>query len=85
MAKNSQVKKVKCGCNPGWMVATWILLALGLWALVGGFATQFASNAPTAVNVTVLGWYFAGVLLVGVGKMCKWKAKGCCTTHQNVK
>jgi len=72
----------KCKCNPAFMVLGWILGALGLWALVGGFATQFTSAAPTVVNVNVLGWYFAGLLLVGLAKMAKWKACGCCSVHK---
>ena len=74
----------KCTCNLGLMVVAWILFALGLWALVGGFATQFASGMPTAVNGAVLGWYFLGILLCGVGKMVKWKAHGMCPMHGNV-
>ncbi len=72
----------KCNCNLGLMIVAWILFALGLWALVGGFATQFASAAPTAVNGAVLGWYFLGILLFGVGKMVKWKSHGTCPVHK---
>ena len=84
MARSRRAARVaasgkKCSCNPGFMVIAWILMALGLWALVAGFATQFTSSAPAAVNVTVLGWYFAGILLISLGKMCKWK--GCCSVH----
>ena len=71
----------KWSCNLGLMVVSWILFALGLWALVGGFTAQFNSAMPTAVNVTVLGWYFLGILLVGIGKMVKWKAHGACPVH----
>ena len=74
--------KSACKCNLGLLVVAWILFALGLWALVGGFATQFGSAAPTAVNGSVLGWYFLGVLLFGVGKMAKWKSCGNCTVHK---
>ncbi|HIG97147.1 MAG TPA: hypothetical protein HA230_02275 [Candidatus Aenigmarchaeota archaeon] len=74
--------KAKCSCNLGFMVVAWILMALGIWALVGGFATQISSGAPTTVNVVLLGWYFLGVLLVSLGKMAKWKACGRCTVHK---
>ena len=74
----------KCTCNLGLMVVAWILFALGLWALVGGFATQLNSAAPTAVNVGVLGWYFLGILLLGIGKMVKWKSHAKCTLHGNL-
>ncbi|HLC67387.1 MAG TPA: hypothetical protein VJI12_00735 [archaeon] len=76
------VRSGKCTCNLAFMVVTWIIGAVGLWALVGGFATQFTSAAPTSVSYNVLGWYFAGLLLVGLAKMAKWKAHGNCTVHK---
>ena len=72
----------KCTCNLGLMVVAWVLFALGIWALVGGFVTQFTSANPTAVNISILGWYFFGVLLVGIGKMAKWKSHGMCPVHK---
>lgn len=78
-----QAAKVgRCNCNLALMVVAWILAALGIWALVGGFTTQFASAAPTAVNGAVLGWYFLGILLVGVAKMVKWKSHANCPVHK---
>lgn len=71
----------KCTCNLGLTIVAWIIFAIGLWALVGGFATQFNSGAPTAVNGAVLGWYFLGIMLWGIGKMVKWKAHGRCPVH----
>lgn len=75
------VKSTKCKCNPTWMVVGWILGAFGIWALVAGFATQFTSAAPASVNYNVLGWYFAGLLLVGLAKISKWKSCGACGVH----
>jgi hypothetical protein len=72
----------KCRCNPAFLVVGWILGAVGLWALVGGFATQFTSASPAAFNANVLGWYFAGLLLIGLAKMAKWKSCGTCTAHK---
>ena len=71
----------KCRCNPGFGILAVILFAVGLWALAAGFLAQFKSADPTAVNVTILGWYFAGFLLLGVGKIAKWKGCGSCGTH----
>ena len=71
----------KCTCNLGYMVVAWVLIALGLWALVAGFATQFNSATPTAVNLGIVSWYFAGVLLIGLAKMAKWKSHGTCPAH----
>ncbi len=73
----------RCTCNLGWTVLAWILMAVGLWALVGGFSTQFNSGDPTVVNAVVLGWYFAGILVWGLGKMAKWKGHGSCPVHGN--
>ncbi len=81
---SAPVQGGKCECNLVWLVVGWVLGALGLWALVGGFAAQFGSSAPTAVNVTVLGWYFAGLVLVGLAKMAKWKSCGSCGMHCKV-
>lgn len=77
-----ETSKGKCSCNLGYMIVAWILFAVGLWVLVGGFATQFSSGAPTMFNGTILGWYFVGILIVGVGKMVKWKAHGACPVHR---
>ncbi len=71
----------KCSCNPGLMVIAWILISLGIWSVVGGFALQIGSGAPTAMNVNVL-WYFLGVLLIWAGKMAKWKSCGACMSHK---
>ena len=83
-AKVSGKSGAKCTCNLGLMIVSWILFALGLWALVSGFTAQFNSAMPTAVNVAVLGWYFLGILLVGIGKMAKWKAHAMCSVHGKV-
>ncbi len=82
MARARKSSGSKCSCNPGILVIAWILMALGLWALIGGIATQWMSSAPTAVNVTVLGWYFAGILLISLGKIAKWKSCGNCGAHK---
>ncbi|MCX6815762.1 MAG: hypothetical protein NT120_02840 [Candidatus Aenigmarchaeota archaeon] len=71
----------KCTCNWGYIIVAWILGAIGIWALVAGFATQFTSGYPTAVNTTVLVWYFVGLLLVTLAKMLKCKSFGACTAH----
>ncbi len=83
MAKTVKMEKPgkKCGCNPGYGVLEWILKAVGLWALAAGFLAQFKSADPTTVNVTILGWYFAGFLLFGIAKLAKWKACGSCSVH----
>ena len=71
----------KCTCNWGYLIVAWILGAIGLWALVAGFATQFTSGAPTAVDYSVLGYYLGGLLLVFISKKLKWKSCGMCSAH----
>ena len=80
---NAQATGGKCECNLVWMVVAWILGAIGLWALVGGFALQFGSVYPTGFDTSVLGWYFVGLVLVGLAKITKWKACGNCSMHSH--
>ena len=68
----------KCTCNLGYMVVAWILFAIGLYLLVGGFAAQFQS---TAITAEALVWYFVGIVVLGLGKMSKWKSHGMCPVH----
>lgn len=75
------VKNSKCTCNWGWSILAWILFAVALWALVAGFATQFNSINPAAVDVNVLAWYFGGALVFTLAKIAKWKGHGNCTVH----
>ncbi len=76
--KVDAVRPAKCKCNAPVLVLAWILGSLGIWALVAGFAKQFTSAEPTAFNTTVLGFYFAGTLLVFLAKMAKHKSCNCC-------
>ena len=74
--------KGKCTCNLGFMVVAWILFAAALWVLVGAFATQFTSGAPTMFSLHLFGWYLGGIIIAGIGKMAKWKAHGNCSVHK---
>jgi hypothetical protein len=73
MPRNNKpiAKKDDCKCRPGMLIVAWILAAVGLWALVGGFATQFTSFEPTAANAGVLAWYLLGILLIFIAKKMK--------------
>ena len=77
MVSRSRGRSGKCTCKPGWMILAWILAAVGIFALVAGFASQFGASDPTAINLTVLGWYFGGIVLIGLAKMSKWKGCSC--------
>jgi hypothetical protein len=52
-----------------------VLLALGLWFLVGGFWKQFNLTGQSFDWMVAL-WYVIGIALVWYGKM--WKARSCC-------
>ncbi len=60
------------------MIVAWILIAVGLYFLVAGFASQFQG---VATMYEVLAWYFIGIVVFSLGKMSKWKAHGDCPVH----
>ena len=73
----------KCKCNWAWWIISLILMTIGLWVLVTGFVMQFNSTAALAtVAQAVMPWYFAGILIFGLGKMAKWKCFGACMMHK---
>ena len=78
----------KCTCNPAWMILSAVLIAVGIFLGVQGFATQLSGQFQASVqggawDTSALGWivgyYFVGVILIGVGKILKWK--GTCSVH----
>jgi len=75
----------KCNCNLGWWVVWLILTTVGVWAIATAFITQLGTGAAASVSATamaVMPWYFAGILLAGLGKMAKWRCWGMCTMHK---
>jgi hypothetical protein len=68
----------KCSCSFGYMVLAWILLAVGLYFLVWGFAGQFSG---TLLPAYILVYYFVGFLILTLGKMAKCKSKEGCAAH----
>ena len=68
----------KCTCNLVYMVVAWILFAIGLYFLVGGFAGQFTGASSGGY---VLFAYFVGFVIMTLGKMAKWKSHGTCPVH----
>ncbi len=73
----------RCTCNYGYMIVALILLTIGLYLIVAGFAWQFnsASRLGDGAAGMVLAAYFIGMLIVVFGKMAKWKAHGDCKVH----
>lgn len=71
-------KAQECKCNWGFMIVAWVLMTIGIFLLVGGFTAQFNSKAD---YLTILGWYFVGLLVMFLGKMAKHKANCLCTMH----
>ena len=75
MAQNS-----KCTCSLPHLIIGAILMTIGIWLLVGGFATQFKA-AAMMLDVTVAAMYFIGILFTVFGKMMLWKSHGDCQKH----
>lgn len=67
----------------GWWVVALILKTVGIWAVAAGFIAQFNAALPASMVTAqaVLPWYFGGLLLIGLGKMAKWKCFGACMMH----
>lgn len=78
MAKNA-----KCTCNMGMMLVALVIMSVGVFVLVAGLATQFkaAEQLSQATATAVLPLYFAGMLVLFIGKMAKWKSHGICPVH----
>ena len=76
-------KDKKCECNWAWWIGSLILLTIGVWALAAGFISHLHAAVPTDIETAkaVAPWYFGGLLLVGLGKMAKWKSHGACQAH----
>jgi len=76
--------KMKCECSPTLGLGALILMAVGFYAVIWGFLTQFML-APT-LSFTVYSWkamflYVLGFLLLGVGRHLKYAAHACCSVH----
>ena len=90
MAKARVVARgAKCTCNYGLVFVALVLFSLALYGLVNAFALHLLDVNLTAQDqaaksgfAVLLMWYFAGFLLLMVGKMVKWKAHGNCPVHR---
>lgn len=72
-------KSNKCECNWGLGIIAIILLAFGLYFLVAGFISQTGTGALWNWNAILM--YALGALIVGFGKVTKYKACGGCSEH----
>ena len=70
----------KCKCSLPYLIIGAILMTIGIWLLVGGFATQFKA-AAMMFDATVAAMYFVGILFGVFGKMMLWKSHGECPKH----
>lgn len=68
-----------CNCNPIFVFIYVILGAGALWILSSAFVSQL--NGAGAFDVYP--WWFAGVLVVYLAKMTKWKSAEKCMAHGN--
>ncbi len=84
MAKAKVVaKSPKQQYNYGLSLIALILYSLALYSIVQGFGLHLQDiQDPNGVShtkagyLTLIGWYFFGVVLMAIGKMAKWKAMG---------
>lgn len=83
MPKSAKMGEGKCSCSPVWMIISAIVMAVGIFLLVQGFVTQLQLQGSwDSSDLTwTVGYYFVGVLLIGAGKILKWKACSCCSAH----
>ena len=86
MAKARTSSDMTCRCNPLLSLIALVLLSLGIFGLVNGFALHLQAASAgiqmeTMPMIGILVWYFGGMLLMLVGKMLKWKAHGVCPVH----
>ena len=66
-------------CNPGKVILSVILMAVGALVGVQGFVMQLGLDGAWDTNAMgwIIGYYFVGILLIGVGKMMKCKCGMC--------
>jgi len=70
---------MKCTCGPAsfiWMILAVVVMGVGLWFLVGGLQSQWTGGSWQSVVV----WYAIGFLVLGIGKMLKWKSCAHCAS-----
>lgn len=80
MKAMGKMEVVKCKCNWGLGILGTALLTAGAFLLVRGFLYQTAA-AALWTNWYALGFYFAGFLAWGFGKIFKDRAGACCPAH----
>ena len=75
-------KTFKCSCNLPMLLVALVVLTLGVFVFVQGFATQLSSLGVNSWKA-VLPWYFFGLLLLVVGKLLKKTSHANCQLHGN--
>jgi hypothetical protein len=73
--------KEKCGCQPGLGIVALILCVIGLYSIILGIKTQFAS-ALIYSNWTAMIYYLIGVLFMALAKISKHHAYCKCSMHK---
>lgn len=83
MAKKAKaMPAAKCSCTPAnfiWVIIAVLIMGIGLWFLVGGVQGQWSGDQTWQVAII---WYALGFLILGIGKMFKWKACSRCSVHR---
>lgn len=83
MARTVTPRKSKM--NPGWGILAAIIVAVGIFFVVQGFVVQLGISSQSTDAWNIMNWtadsfgwvfayYFVGIVLIGIGKMIKWKA-----------
>jgi hypothetical protein len=79
MAKSKSSEK--CGCMPGMGILALILSVVGIYSIILGIKTQWAS-AVTYSNWMAMVYYLVGVLIMALAKLSKYHAYCKCDMHK---
>ncbi len=67
----------KCSCNMGMTLLALIFMSIAVYLLAMGFIAQFNNHS----GLGIIAWYFIGLLVLMIAKMCKWKGHMSCPVH----
>ena len=73
--------KDKCGCMPGVGIIALVLSVVGIYSIILGIKTQWASGLVYN-NWLAMVYYLIGVLVMALAKISKHKAYCNCDMHK---
>ena len=80
MAKGKEKSTDKCGCKPGMGIVALILSVVGIYSIILGIRTQWASDL-VYTNWAAMLYYAIGVITMALAKMSKYHAYCRCDMH----